>query len=44
MPKDGYTKMFEKILDNKNIEVILETDYKNIIEDIKFNKLITQAR
>ena len=40
MPKNGYTKMFEKILDNKNIEVILETDYKNIINNIKFNKLI----
>ena len=40
MPKDGYTKMFEKMLLNKNIEVILNTDYKAILNDIKFNKLI----
>ena len=32
MPKDGYTKMFEKMLNHKNIEVVLNTDYKNIIE------------
>lgn len=40
MPKDGYTKMFEKMLSHKNIEVILNTDYKKIIEDIKFDKMI----
>jgi UDP-galactopyranose mutase len=40
MPKDGYTKMFEKILNHKNIEVILNTDYKNILESIKFDKMI----
>ncbi len=32
MPKDGYTKMFEKMLNHKNIEVILNTDYKSIID------------
>ena len=40
MPKDGYTKMFERILNHKNIEVILNTDYKNIINDVKFDKMI----
>lgn len=40
MPKDGYTKMFEKILVHKNIEVILNTDYKDILEDVKFDKMI----
>ena len=40
MPKDGYTKMFEKILKNKNIEIVLNTDYKSILNDIKFDKLI----
>lgn len=40
MPKDGYTKMFEKILNHKNIEVILNTDYKSIINTIKFDKMI----
>jgi UDP-galactopyranose mutase len=40
MPKDGYTRMFEKMLNHKNIEVILSTDYKDILTDIKFNKMI----
>jgi len=40
MPKDGYTKMFEKMLSHKNIEVILNTDYKDILDDIKFDKMI----
>ena len=40
MPKDGYTKMFEKILNHKNIQVILNTDYKTIIDSIKFDKMI----
>lgn len=40
MPKDGYTKMFENILNHKNIEVILNTDYKSILDSIKFYKMI----
>ena len=40
MPKDGYTRMFEKILKHINIEVILNTDYKNIIDSVKFDKMI----
>ena len=40
MPKEGYTKMFEKMLSNKNIEIVLDTDYNKIINDIKFDKLI----
>jgi UDP-galactopyranose mutase len=40
MPKEGYTKMFEKILNHKNIEVILNTDYKRIVDSIKFDKMI----
>jgi UDP-galactopyranose mutase len=40
MPKEGYTKMFEKMLNHKNIEIILDTDYKKIINDVKFEKMI----
>jgi UDP-galactopyranose mutase len=40
MPKYGYTKMFEKMLSHKNIEIVLNTDYKKIINDNKFNKII----
>jgi len=35
IPKDGYTKMFEKML--KNIEVQLNTDFKEIKDKIKYN-------
>ncbi|HMN23462.1 MAG TPA: UDP-galactopyranose mutase [Ignavibacteriaceae bacterium] len=40
MPKEGYTKMFEKLLKHKNIEVILNTDYKTILDSVKFDKMI----
>ncbi|MCK9424624.1 MAG: UDP-galactopyranose mutase [Ignavibacteriaceae bacterium] len=40
MPKDGYTKMFEKMLSRKNIEIALNTDYKNVLNEIKFDKMI----
>ena len=40
MPKDGYTKMFERMLNNKNIELILKENYKDIIGDVKFDKMI----
>jgi UDP-galactopyranose mutase len=40
MPKEGFTKMFERILAHRNIEIILNKDYKDIVEDVKFNKLI----
>ncbi|MBL4936348.1 UDP-galactopyranose mutase [Clostridium sp. YIM B02515] len=40
MPKFGYTKMCEKILDNPNIHILLNTDYKDVINDINYEKLI----
>lgn len=40
MPKDGYTKMFENMLSHKNIELALNTNYKDIIDNIKFDKMI----
>ena len=40
MPLHGYTKMFEKMLDHPNIKVMLNTDYKEVIEDIPFKKMI----
>jgi UDP-galactopyranose mutase len=40
MPKEGYTKMFERMLSHKNIKILLNTDYKEIIDIIKFNKII----
>jgi UDP-galactopyranose mutase len=39
MPKDGYTKLFERMLNNKNIEVRLDTDWDTIKDHIQFEKL-----
>lgn len=40
IPKHGYTKMFQKMIDNKNISVMLQTDYKDVIDDLEYNNLI----
>lgn len=40
MPKEGYTQMFEKMLLHKNIEISLNTDYKNLMHEIKFDKMV----
>ena len=40
MPAHGYTRMFEKMLDHPNIKVMLNTDYKEIINEISFREMI----
>ena len=40
MPRYGYTKMFESMLLHPNIKVMLNTDYKDIVQEISFDKLI----
>ncbi|MEN6325072.1 MAG: UDP-galactopyranose mutase [Syntrophomonas sp.] len=40
IPKYGYTRMFEKMLDHSQINILLNTDYKQIIEDVSFNEII----
>jgi UDP-galactopyranose mutase len=40
MPKLGYTKMFQNILSGKNIDILLNTDYKQILNDYTFDKII----
>lgn len=40
MPKDGYTKMFERMLAHKNIELVLNTDYKTILDSVKYDRMI----
>lgn len=40
MPRDGYTAMFKKMTSHKNIEILLNIDYKRILTDIKFDKMI----
>lgn len=40
MPADGYTKMFEAMLDHPNIEVLLGVDYADIRDQVKFADLV----
>lgn len=40
IPKHGYTEMFNKMLSHPNISIMLQTDYKSIIDEIKFATLI----
>ena len=40
MPLRGYTRMFENMLDHDNIKVLLNTDYREVVEFIPHEKLI----
>jgi UDP-galactopyranose mutase len=40
MPRDGYTKMFERMLDHPNIKIMLNTDYKEIQQIIPYKEMI----
>lgn len=40
IPRHGYTRMFERMLAHNNIYLLLNTDYKDIIEDIKYERMI----
>jgi UDP-galactopyranose mutase len=40
MPLHGYTRMFENMLDHKNIKVLLNCDYREIEKQIPFRKMI----
>lgn len=40
MPKHGYTKMCEAMVKNKNIKLLLNTDYKEVLSDITYDFMI----
>ena len=40
MPKHGYTKMREAMAKNKNIHLLLNTDFKDVISDITYDYMI----
>ena len=40
MPLHGYTKMFEKMLSNPNIKIMLNTDYQEVMNEVNYKKLI----
>ena len=40
MPKFGYTRMFENMLDSPRITVMLNCDYRDILDEIEFGEMI----
>jgi UDP-galactopyranose mutase len=40
MPLHGYTAMFQKMLSHPNIKVMLNTDYKEIVDVIPFKQMV----
>jgi UDP-galactopyranose mutase len=40
MPQQGYTRMFERMLDHPNIKIMLNTDYQEVVNMISYRELI----
>jgi UDP-galactopyranose mutase len=40
MPRDGYTAMFNRMLDHPSIDVLLSTDYKDIVDEIDAGHIV----
>jgi UDP-galactopyranose mutase len=40
MPLDGYTRMFERMLDHENIRVETGVDYRDIVDEVTFDRLV----
>ena len=40
MPRQGYTRMFENMLDHPNIKVLLNCDYQEIVNEIQFREMV----
>jgi UDP-galactopyranose mutase len=40
MPKHGFTRMFERMLDHPNIHVMLQTDYRDVREHVTWREMI----
>ena len=40
MPKQGFTEMFEKMLDHPNIEVVVGTDYRELAKTVSYREMI----
>jgi UDP-galactopyranose mutase len=40
MPLHGYTRMFENMLDHPNIKIMVNTDYRDIQNEIEFKEMV----
>jgi UDP-galactopyranose mutase len=43
MPAQGYTQMFKKMLQSPKIKLLVNTDYKTMIKDVKYDQLCITA-
>ena len=44
MPRAGYTKMFERMLDHPNIKIMLDTDYRDIVDAERYRRVVFTGR
>jgi UDP-galactopyranose mutase len=40
MPAHGYTRMFERMLDHPNIKIMLQTDFAEVKNEVRYRRLI----
>lgn len=40
MPLHGYTRLFEKMLEHRNIRIVLNTDYRDIVNEVRWREMI----
>lgn len=40
MPAYGFTHMFENMLDHENIRILLNADYRDVVDEVNFRELI----
>ena len=40
MPRHGFTRLFENMLDHPNIKIMLNADYREVIDDIEYGRMI----
>ena len=40
MPLHGFTRLFENMLDHPNIKILLNTDYREVIDEIRYREMV----
>jgi UDP-galactopyranose mutase len=40
MPRHGFTRMFENMLDHPNITIVLNTDYRDVLNSVPYRELV----
>lgn len=40
MPRLGFTRMFERMLDHPNISLLLQTDYRDVVRSVPFREIV----